>query len=163
MLVVVFLDWYFRWLAVRLEFIGNLVVFFAALFAAIQRNYSDQLNLHISAGIVGLSITYALQVCPSVHSLCWVAQSHDVIYLWQQVTASLNWMVRMASELEANIVAVERTKEYSESPTEVSGELMLQVMLREVATAERCFPNSCSLPDAWPLELAVISLNITIP
>ena len=25
----------------------------------------------------------------------------------------------MASELEANIVAVERTKEYSESPTEV--------------------------------------------
>jgi len=46
---------------------------------------------------------------------------------------SLNWMVRMASELEANIVAVERTKEYSESPTEVSGELMLQVMPREVA------------------------------
>lgn len=45
-------------------------MFFAALFAAIQRNYSDQLNLHISAGIVGLSITYALQVCPSVHSLC---------------------------------------------------------------------------------------------
>ena len=26
----------------------------------------------------------------------------------------------MASELEANIVAVERTKEYSESPTEVT-------------------------------------------
>jgi len=47
---------------------------------------------------------------------------------------SLNWMVRMASELEANIVAVERTKEYSESPTEVSGELMLQLMLQEVAT-----------------------------
>lgn len=43
-------------------------------------------------------------------------------------------MVRMASELEANIVAVERTKEYSESPTEVSGEFMLQLMLQEVAT-----------------------------
>ena len=28
-------------------------------------------------------------------------------------------MVRMSSELEANIVAVERVKEYSETPTEV--------------------------------------------
>ena len=35
---------------------------------------------------------------------------------------SLNWMVRMASELEATIVAIERTKEYSESPTEVRTE-----------------------------------------
>jgi len=60
----------FRWLAVRSEFVGNLVVVFDALFAAIQCNYSDKLNLHISAGIVGLYIAYALQVCPSVHSLC---------------------------------------------------------------------------------------------
>ena len=57
---------------------------------------------------------------------------------------SLNWMVRMASELEANIVAVERTKEYSESPTEVSGELMLQLMLQEVATLT---PVHCQMPD----------------
>lgn len=33
---------------------------------------------------------------------------------------SLNWMVRMTSELETNIVAVERIKEYSETETEVS-------------------------------------------
>lgn len=32
---------------------------------------------------------------------------------------SLNWMVRMTSDLESNIVAVERVKEYSETPTEV--------------------------------------------
>lgn len=32
---------------------------------------------------------------------------------------SLNWMVRMTSELENNIVAVERVKEYSETKTEV--------------------------------------------
>ena len=31
----------------------------------------------------------------------------------------LNWMVRMTSEVETNIVSVERTKEYSETPTEV--------------------------------------------
>lgn len=33
---------------------------------------------------------------------------------------SLNWMVRMSSDLENNIVAVERVKEYSETKTEVS-------------------------------------------
>ena len=84
-----------RWLAVRLEFVGNLIIFFAALFAAIQRNFGEELGLHISAGLVGLSISYALQV-----------------------TQSLNWLVRMTSELETNIVAVERTKEYAETPTE---------------------------------------------
>lgn len=36
-----------------------------------------------------------------------------------KITSTLNWMVRMSSELEANIVAVERVKEYSETPTEV--------------------------------------------
>ena len=35
------------------------------------------------------------------------------------MTQSLNWIVRMTSELEANIVAVERTKEYAEVPNEV--------------------------------------------
>ena len=31
----------------------------------------------------------------------------------------MNWLVRMTSDLEANIVAVERVKEYSEIPSEV--------------------------------------------
>ena len=74
---------------------GNLVILFASLFAAIQRNYRDELGLHISAGLVGLSISYALSI-----------------------TENLNWVVRMSSELETNIVAVERTKEYAEVPTE---------------------------------------------
>lgn len=37
-----------------------------------------------------------------------------------QITAALNWMVRQSSELETNLVSVERVKEYSETPTEVS-------------------------------------------
>jgi len=35
------------------------------------------------------------------------------------VTQSLNWMVRMSTDLETNIVSVERINEYSETPTEV--------------------------------------------
>lgn len=44
-----------RWLGFRVEFVGNCVVFFTALFAVIGR--SSQ-----SPGLVGLSVSYALQV-----------------------------------------------------------------------------------------------------
>uniref|UniRef100_A0A672I6Q9 ATP-binding cassette, sub-family C (CFTR/MRP), member 2 n=1 Tax=Salarias fasciatus TaxID=181472 RepID=A0A672I6Q9_SALFA len=77
-----------RWLAIRLEFLGNLVVFFSCLFAVISRDSID-------SGIVGLSISYALNV-----------------------TQTLNWLVRMTSELETNIVAVERVSEYIEIENE---------------------------------------------
>ncbi|XP_074476742.1 ATP-binding cassette sub-family C member 3 isoform X2 [Sebastes fasciatus] len=82
-----------RWLGVRIEFIGNCIVFFAALFAVTGKE-------HLNAGDVGLSVSYALQV-----------------------TMSLNWMVRMTSDLENNIVAVERVKEYSETKTEAPWEV----------------------------------------
>ena len=36
-----------------------------------------------------------------------------------QITQKLGWMIRMSSDLETNLVSVERINEYSETPTEV--------------------------------------------
>ena len=46
---------YDRWLAVRLEFIGNCIIFFAALFGVFARD-------SIESGLVGLSNTVSLRV-----------------------------------------------------------------------------------------------------
>ncbi|NXB57153.1 MRP2 protein, partial [Struthidea cinerea] len=78
-----------RWLAIRLEFVGSLVVFFSALLAVIAKGT-------LEGGIVGLSVSSALNV-----------------------TQTLNWLVRTSSELETNIVAVERVHEYTKVKNEV--------------------------------------------
>lgn len=44
-----------RWISLRLDFIGNCVILFAALFAVISRD-------KIESSLAGLSIVYALQV-----------------------------------------------------------------------------------------------------
>ena len=51
-----FIYFFLRWLALRLEFIGAAILFFASLFAVISRET-------IAPGLVGLSVAYALQVC----------------------------------------------------------------------------------------------------
>ncbi|XP_017012710.2 multidrug resistance-associated protein 1 isoform X4 [Drosophila takahashii] len=81
-----------RWLAIRLEMVGNLIILFASLFAVL----GGQTN----PGLVGLSVSYALQV-----------------------TQTLNWLVRMSSDIETNIVSVERIKEYGETKQEAAWEL----------------------------------------
>ena len=80
-----------RWLAVRLEFIGAFVILAAAGFAIVSvASHSD-----LSPGLVGLSMSYALQI-----------------------TTALNWIVRQTVEVETNIVSVERVLEYARLPSE---------------------------------------------
>ena len=58
------------------------------LFSALLAVISDN-----NEGSLGLSVSYALSI-----------------------TQTLNWLVRMTSDVETNVVAVERIKEYGEVP-----------------------------------------------
>ena len=95
-----------RWLAVRLELIGSLIVFGSASFGVLAL----QFDRSTSASIIGLMLVYSLSI-----------------------TQTLNWMVRQSCEIETNIVAVERIKEYIEIPQE----------------APLFIPETCP-PSSWP-------------
>ncbi len=73
-----------RWLAIRLETIGSFLVLFTSLFVLLTLGDTP-------AAFGALAISYALSV-----------------------TQTLNWTVRMSSEIETNIVSVERVNEYME-------------------------------------------------
>ncbi|KAK6485811.1 multidrug resistance-associated protein 1-like [Huso huso] len=77
-----------RWLAVRLELVGILMIFLAALFMVYNKDSMD-------SGTVGLAMSYALNI-----------------------TATLNFWVRKACEIETNAVAIERVYEYAEMEKE---------------------------------------------
>ncbi|KAG6861347.1 hypothetical protein C0995_001326 [Termitomyces sp. Mi166 len=84
-----------RWLAVRLEFVGAMIILIVALLAM-----TALITTGVDAGLVGLVLSYALNT-----------------------TSSLNWVVRSASEVEQNIVSVERilhqTEVQPEAPQEI--------------------------------------------
>ncbi|XP_026541463.1 multidrug resistance-associated protein 1-like [Notechis scutatus] len=77
-----------RWLATNIEILGNTIVLFAALLAVVYKP-------HLSPGLVGFSISWALQI-----------------------TGVLNWMVRASAELDNHIMSVERVRDYSQTPKE---------------------------------------------
>ena len=89
------------WLAVRLELAGTAIITFACLCVVLQ--HSAQAGNETFAGAAGLSISFALSV-----------------------TQSLNWSVRMASDLEAQMISVERVQQYCrvepEAPRDMEGD-----------------------------------------
>ncbi|KAJ6639011.1 Multidrug resistance-associated protein 1, partial [Pseudolycoriella hygida] len=98
-----------RWLGIRLEIVGTLIILFAALFAVLNRDV-------VSSGIAGLSIAYALQI-----------------------TKTLNWLVRTISVVETEAVSVERVKEYSQIKSEAPWNVPSQKLANnwpEVGTVE---------------------------
>ena len=74
-----------RWLAFRLESLSSVIVFGSAFSATMALSN----GVDVDPGLVGLSLTYALGI-----------------------TQTLNWMVRQYTEIESNIVSVERMQEY---------------------------------------------------
>ena len=78
-----------RWLSTRLEFLGYTILLSCALIAVASRDTSK-------AGIVGLTLTYALTMAKP-----------------------LNWLVIELTNLETNIVSVERCLEYTKTINEV--------------------------------------------
>uniref|UniRef100_UPI0037E8C348 multidrug resistance-associated protein 1-like n=1 Tax=Semicossyphus pulcher TaxID=241346 RepID=UPI0037E8C348 len=92
-----------RWLAVNLEFLGNLLVLAAAVLSVRGRD-------ELSPGIVGLAVSHSLQV-----------------------TGILSWIVRSWTDVENNIVSVERVKEYDITSKEAAWTL-----------------EGSLLPAAWP-------------
>lgn len=73
-----------RWLTMRLEFLGNVIVFISILFIVIYREHIN------SPSLAGLTITSALQI-----------------------NATINNMIRRLSDLENNVVSIERCIEYT--------------------------------------------------
>ncbi|RXK42573.1 metal resistance protein ycf1 [Tremella mesenterica] len=85
-----------RWLAVRLEFLGTCLMFSTAVVSVTALTVSNS----VDAGLVGLMMTYTISV-----------------------TGVLNWLVRSASEVEQNIVSVERVLSYADLPSEAPAEI----------------------------------------
>ncbi|CAH0480039.1 unnamed protein product [Peronospora belbahrii] len=82
------------WLALRLEFAGTLIAAFAALTAVLAHSSNPERGAAF-AGLAGVSLTYAFSV-----------------------TQSLNWSVRMLSQLQTQMISVERIQKYTIMDTE---------------------------------------------
>ncbi|KAL5244983.1 hypothetical protein ACI65C_012393 [Semiaphis heraclei] len=121
-----------RWLAVRLETIGNFIIFFSSVFSVLGRDI-------LSPGIVGLSVSYALQI-----------------------TQILNWLVRMTSEVETNIVAVERINEYGETPQEAPWDVPSNLPPKEWPTRGEIQFKNLKVRYREGLDLVLKGLDILV-
>ncbi|KAF7636050.1 hypothetical protein Mgra_00004499 [Meloidogyne graminicola] len=79
-----------RWLSVRLELIGNIVILFCSVMAVFSRDWGTA-----TAGLIGLAVSKSLDI-----------------------TVILGFLVRNINDAEMSIVSVERILEYRDCPQE---------------------------------------------
>ena len=106
------------WLAVRLELAGTLIITMTALFAVLSRDnrcglyvcmYVLECNVCMRSTVVGngAAANASRETFAGIAGLA--------ISLAMNITQSLNWSVRMASDMESQMVSVERVQTYSVS------------------------------------------------
>ena len=121
-----------RWLAICLEFLGNLVTLGTAMFVILRPE-------SFNSSQVGLVITYSLNI-----------------------TQSLNWLVRITADIENNIVGVERIKEYSELVQEAPWTLPSQRPGRDWPDCGRMEFSDYGLRYREGLDLVIRNINGTV-
>ncbi|UYV80067.1 ABCC2, partial [Cordylochernes scorpioides] len=121
-----------RWLGLRLEFLGDLITFCVAIVAISTRG-------SMAPGLVGLALTYSMSV-----------------------TESFNWLVRMSTELETKIVAVERIEEYSVLPSEAPWHIMSRDPPAEWPTEGRVELRDYSTRYREGLDLVLKGVNLGV-
>ncbi|KAJ6634924.1 Multidrug resistance-associated protein 1, partial [Pseudolycoriella hygida] len=121
-----------RWLAVRLELIGNFIILFAALFAVLSRDT-------IEPGTVGLCILYALQITQDLHTI-----------------------VNMNSMVEMSVVSVERIKQYSDIEPEAPWKIPYEVLPKKWPEMGKIQFENYDLRYRKGLELILRNINLTI-
>jgi ATP-binding cassette, subfamily C (CFTR/MRP), member 1 len=106
-----------RWLSVRLEFLGAIIILTVAFLAM-----SALITTGVDAGLVGLVLSYALNTTSALVSWTETCLLVIVYHFWS-LCIKKNWAVRSASEVEQNIVSVERilhqTQVEPEAPYEI--------------------------------------------
>ncbi|KAI8900330.1 P-loop containing nucleoside triphosphate hydrolase protein [Globomyces pollinis-pini] len=122
-----------RWMSIRLESLGAVIVFFSAFFGILNREF-------LSPALFGLVLSYALQV-----------------------TGTLNWTIRQFTETEIAMNAVERVSHYGHSlPQEAEAITNVRPSAEWPSKGDIEFKNiSMRYKEGLPLVLQDISLKIS--
>uniref|UniRef100_A0A8C1UG86 Multidrug resistance-associated protein 1 n=1 Tax=Cyprinus carpio TaxID=7962 RepID=A0A8C1UG86_CYPCA len=99
---------------------------------------------------------------PSIVANRYHGAVHLLFPYFPQVTASLNWLVRMSSELETNIVAVEKVKEYGDTEKEAEWRLEHSTLPAGWPTAGHIEIHNFGLRYREDLELAISDISVNI-
>ena len=107
-----------RWLAIRLEFIGNLLIGLTAVFIILEHGSGS-----ITAGVAGLALSYVINF-----------------------TSYLNWLIRVFTSTETQMVNVERLHHFGDLEPEEDD---------EAARRDKGRPALVDVDGAWPRKGAL--------